>query len=79
MALKIGKIMRVHPDLTRNEQWDSKKSKLKGKSCNIVSVLPDDDNITITSLSDFEDEKHALAAQDAAHQPIGTRSEKSYL
>jgi len=41
--------------------------------------LPDDDSITVASLSDFEDEKHALAAQDAAPQPAGTRSGKSYL
>ena len=77
--LKTGKIMWVHPDLAKDKQWDSKKPKLKGKSCNVISVLPNDDNITIASLSDSEDEKHALAAQDAAPQPTGTRSEKSYL
>ena len=69
----------MHPDLTKDKQWDSRKPKPKGKSCNIVSVFPDDDNITIASLSDYEDEKQALAAQDAAPQPKGTRSEKSYL
>ena len=41
--------------------------------------MPDDDNVTIASLSDSENEKHAFIAQDAAPQPTGTRSEKSYL
>ena len=67
------------PNLTNDEQWDSKEAKLKGKSCNVVFILPDDDNITVTSLSDFEDDKHTLAAQDAASQPTSTRSGKSYL
>jgi len=71
--------MWVHLDLAKDEQWDSREPKLKEKSCNVVSVLPDDDNIIIASLSDSEDEKHALAAQDAAPQPTSTQSEKSYL
>ena len=54
----------MHPDLTNDEQWDSKEPKLKAKFCNVISVLPDDDNITVPSLSDSEDEKHALIAQD---------------
>jgi len=62
MTLKIEKIMWVHPDLVKDEQWDSKKPKLKEKSYNVISILPDDDNITVASLSDSEDEKHALAA-----------------
>ena len=49
-----------------------KETQAKGKSCNVVSVLPDDDNVTVASLSDSEDEKHALAAQYAAPQPTGT-------
>jgi len=32
MTLKIEKIMWIYPDLTKDEQWDSKKPKLKGKS-----------------------------------------------
>ena len=56
-----------------------KEIQAKGKSCNVVSVFSDDDNITVASLSDSEDEKHALAAQDAAPQPTSTQSEKSYL
>jgi len=55
------------------------KPKPKENSCNVISILPDDDNETVASLSDSEDEKHALTAQDAAPQPTGTRSEKSYL
>ena len=53
LTLKIGKIMWIHPDLAQDKQWDSKKSNLKGKSCNVISVLPDDSNVTTASLSDF--------------------------
>jgi len=60
LMLKTGKIMWVHPDLAKNKQWDSKKPKLKGNSCNVVSVLPDDDNLKVASLSDSENEKHAF-------------------
>ena len=58
MILKTGEILWVHPDLAKDEQWDSKKLKPKRKSSNIISVLPDDDNITVAFLSDSEDEKH---------------------
>ena len=44
LTSKTGEIMWVHPNLTQDEQWDSKESKSKGRSCNVVSVLPDDDN-----------------------------------
>ena len=43
-----------------------KETQAQEKNLDIISVLPDDDNITVASLSDYEDEKHALAAQDAA-------------
>ena len=79
LTLKTGKIMWVHPDLTQDKQWDSKKSKSKGKSCNIDSILPDDDNIMIASLSDSENERHVFTVQADALQPTGTRSGKSYL
>jgi len=79
LTLKTGEIMWVHLDLAKDKQWDSKKPKPKGKSCYVVSILPDDDNITVASFSDTEDEKHAFAAQDTTPQPTGTRSEKSYL
>ena len=39
----------------------------------------DDDNVTIASLSDSESERHACTTQADVSQPMGTRSEKSYL
>ena len=54
LTLKIGEIMWIHSELAQDEQWDSKKSKSKGKSCNVISVLPDDDNVIVASLSDFK-------------------------
>jgi len=68
MTMKSEKIMWVHPDTPKMSNATQKKSKLKGKHCNVVSVLLDDDNITIASLSDSEDEKHALAVHDTAPQ-----------
>ena len=54
LTLETGEIMWIHSDLVQDEQWDSKKSKSKGKSCNVISILPDDDNLTSTSLSDSD-------------------------
>jgi len=71
--------MWIHPDLVQDEQWDSKKSKSKGKSCNVISILPDDGSLTTASLSDYEGEKHACTTQADVPQPTGTRSKKSYL
>jgi len=71
--------MWVHPDLTKDKQWDSKKPKPKRKSCNIVSIFPDDDSVMVASLSDFVDKKLAFTTQDAIPQPTGTCSGKSYL
>jgi len=79
LTLETGEIMWIHPDLVQDEQWDSKKSKSKGKSCNVISILPDDDNFTSTSLSDAGGEKHVCVTQTDVPQPTGTRSEKSYL
>ena len=79
LTLGIGKIMWVHPDLVQDEQWASKKSKSKGKSCNVISILPDDGNLTSASLSDSEGEKQACTAQADVPQPTGTRSRKTYL
>jgi len=62
LKLKTGEIMWIHPDLTQDKQWDSKKSKSKGKSYNVISVLPDDGNVTTASLSDSKRERHACIA-----------------
>ena len=71
--------MWVHPDLTQDEQWNSKESKSKGRSCNVVSILPDDDNVTIASLNNSENERHAFTAQADVPQSAGTWSGKTYL
>ena len=75
LTLETGEIMWIHPDLVQDEQWDSKK----GKSCNVISILSDDDNLTSASLSDSEGEKHACTTQADVPQPTGTRSGKTYL
>jgi len=71
--------MWIHPDLVQDKQWDSKKSNSKGKSCNVISILPDDGNLTSASLSDSEGEKPACTTQADVPQPTGTRSGKTYL
>ena len=63
LTLKTGEITWIHPDLAQNKQWDSKKSKSKGKSCNVISVLPDDGNVITASLSDSKSERHACTVQ----------------
>jgi len=77
LTLKTGEIMWI--PRPRPRRTDSKKSKLKGKSCNVISVLSDDGNVTTASLSDSESERHACTAQADVPQPTGTRSGKSYL
>jgi len=71
--------MWMHLDLAQDEQWDSKKFKSKGKTCNVISILSDDGKLISASLSDSEGEKHACIAQADVPQPTGTRSKKSYL
>jgi len=67
LTLETGEVMWIHPDLVQDVQWDSKRSKSKGKSCNVISVLPDDDNLMSASLSDSEGEKHACTTQADGH------------
>jgi len=57
MTTESGEIMCVHPDIIKDEQWETSKYKLKGKSCNTISLAIDDDSVTIASLSDSEEEK----------------------
>jgi len=61
MATKSGEIIWVHPDIINDEQWEFSKPKLKGKSCNTVSLTKGDDDVTIASLSNSQEENHALA------------------
>ena len=79
LTLEIGKIMWIHLELVQDEQWDLKKSKSKGKSCSVISILLDDGNLTAASLSVSEGEKYACTTQADVPQPTGTRSGKSYL
>ena len=74
LTLETGEVMWVHPDLVQDVQRDSKKPKSKGKSCNVISILPDDGNLTSASLSDSEGERHAYTAQADVPQQTGTRS-----
>ena len=69
--------MWVHPDIVKDEQWETNKP--KGRSCNVVSLAVDDDFVIAASLSDSEGEEPALAAQPFTSQSVGTRSGKQYL
>jgi len=72
-------IMWVHSNIIKDEQWETNRPKLKGKSCNAISIAADDDSVTVTSLSDSEGEKPALASQASTSQPVATRSSKQFL
>jgi len=61
MTIEFREIMWVHPDIVQDEKWGTNKPKLKGKSCNAVSLAIDDDSMIVVSLSDSEEEKLALA------------------
>ena len=74
MTIKSGELMWVHPDIIKDEQWETGKPKLKGKSCNDVSLTTYDDSVTVASLSDSEGEKFSLTTQPATSQPVGIRS-----
>jgi len=43
MRKKSGEIMWVLPDIVQDKQWATNKPKLKGKSCNVISLATDDD------------------------------------
>jgi len=62
IMIESGEIMWVHPDIIKDEQWETNRRKLKGKSFNVVSLAADDDSVTVASLSDSEGEKSALIA-----------------
>ena len=68
MITKSGEIMSVHSDIVNNEQWETNKLKLKGKSCNTISLATDDDAMTIAFISDSEGVKLALTVQPATSQ-----------
>ena len=66
LAIKSGEIIWVHPDIVKDEQWESNKPKLKGKSCNVIFLATDEDTATIASFSDSEEEeKLSLMTQPA--------------
>ena len=71
--------MWVHPDIVQDEQWETSKPKLKGKSYNVVFLATDDDSVTVAFLSNSVGEKLALAAQLSTSQPVGIHSGKQYL
>jgi len=79
LTTKSGEIMWVHLDIVKDEQWESSQPKLKGKSCNVISLAQDDDKATVASFSSSEEEKFVFAAQPATSQPVGTGSSKQYL
>ena len=48
LTTKSEKIMWVHPDIVKDEQWESSQPKLKDKSCNIISLAVDDDTAIVS-------------------------------
>ena len=71
--------MWAHPNILKDKQWETSQPKLKGKSCNIISLAVDDDITIVASLSSFEEDKFAFAAQPTTSQLVSTRSYKLYL
>jgi len=63
LATKSEEIRWVHSNIVKDEQWESSQSKLKGKTCNVISFAQNDDKATIASLCSFEEEKFTFATQ----------------
>jgi len=61
LTIKSEKIMWVHPDIVKDEKHELSQPKLKGKSCNIISLAVDDNTLTVTSLSSSK--KRSLPSQ----------------
>ena len=78
MTTESREIMWVLPDIIKDEQRETSEPKLKGKSCNAVTLTTDDDSMTIASLSDIEGEKLAFTTQPATFQSVGTHFGKQY-
>ena len=76
ITTESGEIMWVHVDIINDEQWETSKSKLKGKSCNAFSFAADDDSVTIASLGNIVGEMLTLAAQPSTSLSVGTRSSR---
>ena len=76
--------MWIHPDLVEDQQWTSatkKKSKGKGKasSCNVITPCPREEDGATASLTDTDNERSVLAAEQEIQPNSGTRSGKKYL
>jgi len=38
LTIKFREVMLVHPDIVNDKQWDLSQPKVKGKSCNVISL-----------------------------------------
>ena len=79
LTTKSEEIIWVHSNIVKDEQWELRQPKLKGKSCYVISLAQDDDTATVASLSSSEKENLTFVAQPAISHPVGTRSGKQYL
>ena len=74
--------MWVHPDLLDDQQWtrvSGKKKRHKAKASNMISPSLNEDDAHLTPLTDSEEEKSALAAEQGANPGASTRLGKTYL
>ena len=80
ITLKSGEVMWVHPNIVKDEQYESERPKCKGKSCNMISFsLGDDNGILANPITDSEEEHIVLVVQPVVAEPTGTGSGKTYL
>jgi len=79
LTIKSGEIMSVHSNIVNDKQLDSSRPKLKGKSCNAITLSHEDGISPATSLNSSEEEEFTLIAQLATSQSVGTQSGKQYL
>jgi len=70
MMTEPGEVMWVHLDIIKDEQWKTSKSKLKGKSCNDVS-LATDDNSVIMGLSQWLIRRETCLSNTVCYVAVG--------
>ena len=79
LTTKSREIMWMYRILSMTSNGSKCRPKLKGKTCNVISLAQNDDAVAVASLSDSKEGKFTFVTRPATSQLVGTRSGKQYL
>jgi len=79
LTTKSREIVWMYQILSMTSNGNKCRPKLKGKTCNVISLAQNDDAVAVSSLSDSKEEKFTFMTRPATSQLVGTRSGKQYL